>query len=230
MDTKPLTDALNQVRQKVAAADEAYQTAENNLRNFLQQAESRLRDVQKKIQALNQKCLDYQTNLDQTLQTLEQDITKNNGLIASLSPGNTLSKKEQVSTKRLALLKALKQVEQAAQQVDQELAAVLGELQQGVQQAQDDIRPVYTGIHDVNASLNSLGGQIETFLAQSANAAQVQAAPQTLPVSGVDSQVLSSLNEARLALMQVQQGLERSRMLSQVQRNIEDFGCRYGLS
>jgi len=230
VDTKPLTDALNQVRQKVTAADEAYQTAEGKLRNFIQQAENRLKDVQKKLQALNQKYLDYQTTLDQTLQTLEQEITKNNGLIASLSPGNALAKKEQVAGKRLSLLKALKQVEQATQQADQELAAVLSELEQGAQQAEQDIRPVYTGIHDISTSLNSLGGQIEAFVAQSQNAGQPQAAPPALSVSGIDGQVMSSLNEARLALLQAQQGLERSRMLSQVQRNIEDFGCRYGLS
>lgn len=230
MDTKPLTDALNQVKQKITATDEAYQRAEGKLRNFLQQAESRLKDVQKKLQALNQKYLDYQTNLDQTLQTLEQEITKNNGLIAFLSPGSSLSKKEQVAGKRVALLKALKQVEQATQQADQELAAALSDFEQGAQQAQEDIRPVHTGIHDISTSLNSLGGQIETFLAQSGNAGQPQAAPQTLPASGIDGQVLSALNQASLALLQVQQGLERSRVLSQVQRNIEDFGGRYGLS
>lgn len=233
MDTKPLSDALNQVQQKLSAADQAYQTAEGKLRGFLQQAENRVKDAQKKLQEINQKQQEFQTKLDQTLQTLEQEVTKNNGVIASLSPGNSLSKKEQVAQKRIALLQGLKQVEQAIQQADQELNNVLGELQQGAQQAQQDVQPVHSGIHDITTSLNALGGQIENLAAQAAaTPAQpaAAAAPAPPPPTSLDAQVLQSLDQAQVALIHLEQGLQRGRWLGRLCSNIEDFGRRHGLS
>lgn len=234
VDAKTLTETLNQAQQKLTSADQAYQTAEGKLRTFFQQMENRVKDAQKKLKDMSQKEQEFQTKLDQTLQTLEQEITKNGGVIASLSPGNSLSKKEQVAQKRVALLQGLKQVEQSIRQADQELTNVLGEIQQGAQQAQQDVLPVHNGIHDVTTSLNTLGGQIEN-LAAGAPAPRPAPPPAASPSppsppSSLDLQVLQSLDQAQVALLRLQQGLTRSQWLNQFCNRIEDFGRQHGLS
>lgn len=96
---------ITTVQDKYNAVQTAHQTQEDNLRSFIQQAENRLRDLQNKIQDFGQKQQDFTTKLDQTLQTLEQEIGKSSGIIASLSPGNSLSKKELVTQNVLVYCK-----------------------------------------------------------------------------------------------------------------------------
>ena len=84
---------VKKVQDKYNATQTVHQTQEDNLCSFLQQTENRLRELQKKLQDFAQKQQEFTIKLDQTFQALEQEIGKNSGFIASLSPNNALAKR-----------------------------------------------------------------------------------------------------------------------------------------
>lgn len=228
---------MTKVQEKYNAAQTAHQTQQDNLRGFVQQTENRLRDLQKKLQDFVKKQQDFTTKLDQALQTLEQEIGKNNGFVASLSSGNALAKKELVAQKRVSLLQGLKQVEANLSQLDQEVSSVINETGQGFQQAQKDGDPVRTNLQDLLMELSNLDRELKNSQFQQETAlAGSQPAPQTVaqgitgaPATGVDMEVLTKLGQAEVALLALKQGLGKSRLMQQVVYNINDFGHRCNL-
>ena len=229
---------ITTVQDKYNAVQTAHQTQEDNLRSFIQQAENRLRDLQNKIQDFGQKQQDFTTKLDQTLQTLEQEIGKSSGIIASLSPGNSLSKKELVTQKRVSLLQSLKQVEGYLGQLDQEVSNVLNEISQGLQQAQQDGDPVRISLQDLVTEIGNLNQELKKFetQAQAMADSSKQPAPPVLAqgttgvsVSNVDMDILTKLGQAEVALIALKQALEKSRLMQQVIYNISELGYRHNL-
>ncbi len=61
----------------------------------------------KTLQNCGQKQQDFGTKLDQELQTLEQEIGKNSGFVASLSAGGILAKQELVAQKESVCCRVL---------------------------------------------------------------------------------------------------------------------------
>lgn len=231
METASITAALNHLRQGVSAADHAYQVAEQEVRDFTQQMENRIKDVQAKLQELVQKEQEFQVKLDQNLQTLEQEINKNNGIVASLSPGNSLSKREQVAQKWVALLQGLRQLEESVQEVSKELDLVLGEYHQAAGQILTDVTPLRTALGHITTQLGTLAGQVES-LTSAASTAPSSASPQSIPerLSSFQAQLLGNIYAAQTAFINVQQGLAKAQVMRQLLTNIEDFGRQYGLS
>lgn len=231
---------ITTVQDKYNAVQTAHQTQEDNLRSFIQQAENRLRDLQNKIQDFGQKQQDFTTKLDQTLQTLEQEIGKNSGIIASLSPGNSLSKKELVTQKRVSLLQSLKQVEGYLGQLDQEVSNVLNEISQGLQQAQQDGDPVRISLQDLVTEIGNLNQELKKIETQAQAMAMADSSKQPAPpvlaqattgalASNVDMDILTKLGQAEVALIALKQALEKSRLMQQVIYNINELGYRHNL-
>lgn len=217
---------ISKAQDKCNAVQAARQTLEDNWRGFLQQTDNLLREAQKTLQNCGQKQQDFGTKLDQELQTLEQEIGKNSGFVASLSAGGILAKQELVAQKRVSLLQGLKQEQESLGQLDQQLSAVIDHLAQGFQQLQQHSDPVRTNLQDLSTELGHLDQEFKNLKSQT-QAAPVRLAPTTS--NGVDTEVLTKLGQAEVALLALKQGLEKSRLMQQVLSNLSEVQQRHHL-
>ncbi|MGI6128508.1 MAG: hypothetical protein ACOYEO_00260 [bacterium] len=230
------TDLIRRVQEKHNAVQTAYQTHQDNLLNLVQQMQNLMRGIQTQLQDLGQKQQGFTTQVDQTLQTLEQEMGKKNGLIASISAknNNALLKQEMVAQKRTMLLQGLKQMDNQLKQLNQEATNVQDQAHQGLQQVQKDQDLVRTSLQDLLTELTSLSQEIknlEVQTAQTQSSAQGQVT-NSQPAQGstiVNGDILTKLSQAEMALLNLKQGIDKSRIMHQVTYNINEFGFRYNL-
>jgi DNA repair exonuclease SbcCD ATPase subunit len=235
------SDLIARIQEKRDTTQSAFQTHQDNVVLLIQQMQNHLRDLQTKLQDLGQKQQDFTTKLDQIFQTLEQEISRNSGFIASLSPNNTLSKQEMVAQKRVVLLQSLKQMEGSLKQLDQDITNGQNQVQQGLQQIQKDGDSVRNSLQDIITELTSFDKEVKALESQAQMAVPVTDQPPPVVTAGnkntapmpsstaVDNEILTKLGQAENALIALKQALEKSRLFERVVYNINDFGHRYNL-
>ena len=221
---------LSNIRAKINELHSAHQTQEDNWRHFLRQAETLLREAQTALQDCAQKQQDFNSKLEQELQMLEQDIGAKSSFIASISPSNLLAKQEQVAQKRVSLLQGFKQGCESMTQLEQQLAAVMDHAAAGLNKLSQYSDPVRAGLQDLATEFSNLGNL--TNQAQPAASAPMPAPTGNPTAAGRDSfeaRLLTQLTAAETALKDLQQVLEKNRLLNQLAHNINEFGHSYNL-